>query len=325
VVGAGGFEPPNTGSKIPRLAASPRPRSSGPCAARNRRVTAPVPRPGSSDRTRHDARNPQAPLPATQRVPDSERRPVRGRDPEHGRTAASHQRRDTPGFHQRRLDLGEARPQARGRTLEPIRDGGRDRSGSASKGRHEGVDPPPVAIVLRLDPSYTSRLASGNPGSRARATGPRSPGRIGAPRHALAPAPGLARERRAPPFRAPGPRSSVGAEPPLSLPFSASNCSEDRLRPFEEHRALALKEQPARTHVFRVAFQMPGGGVPRRTARTGRPATSAWPVHSAGRTDLTPPGVCSDDGGRRPWASQRSCPGRDAARASRIGRHEHSR
>jgi hypothetical protein len=65
----------------------------------------------------------------------------------------------------------------------------------------------------------------------------------------------------------------------LSLPFNASKCSEDRRRPFEEHRALALKEQAAWAHVFRVVVQIPGGGAPRRTARTGRPATSAWPVH----------------------------------------------
>jgi hypothetical protein len=48
---------------------------------------------------------------------------------------------------------------------------------------------------------------------------------------------------------------------------------------------LALKDTPAWTHVFRVEFQTPGGGRPRRTALTGRPATSAWPVPpQAGRT-----------------------------------------
>src|SRR4029078_1130668 len=33
LVGAGGFEPPNTGSKVPRLTAWPRPSVTGPCMA----------------------------------------------------------------------------------------------------------------------------------------------------------------------------------------------------------------------------------------------------------------------------------------------------
>src|SRR5262245_14012408 len=53
--------------------------------------------------------------------------------------------------------------------------------------------------------------------------------------------------------------------------------------------------------------------------RADRPATSAWRVHRAGRRDLTPPGVCSDDGGRRPWASRRSCLGRGAPPVSAPG------
>jgi len=48
LVGAGGFEPPNTGSKVPRLTTWPRPRSFRPCAAGFRTVPGPVPRPGSS-------------------------------------------------------------------------------------------------------------------------------------------------------------------------------------------------------------------------------------------------------------------------------------
>ncbi len=70
----------------------------------------------------------------------------------------------------------------------------------------------------------------------------------------------------------------------LSLPFNASRCSEDRLRPFVRSTAPWLRRTPGWTHVFRVALQTPGGGGPRRTARTGRPAISAWPVHpQAGR------------------------------------------
>ena len=45
------------------------------------------------------------------------------------------------------------------------------------------------------------------------------------------------------------------------------------------------------------------------TALTGRPATSAWRVVAGTPRrpeDLTPPGGCSDDGGRRPRASRRS-------------------
>src|SRR5262245_21825000 len=56
------------------------------------------------------------------------------------------------------------------------------------------------------------------------------------------------------------------------------------------------------------------------TVLTDRPATSAWRVHPAGRKDLTPPGGCSDDGGRRPWASRRSCLGRGAPPVSALGR-----
>jgi hypothetical protein len=61
-------------------------------------------------------------------------------------------------------------------------------------------------------------------------------------------------------------------------------CSEDRVRPFVRSTAPRLRRTPGWTHVFRVAFQTPGGGGPRRTARTGRPVISAWPVHpQAGR------------------------------------------
>ena len=83
---------------------------------------------------------------------------------------------------------------------------------------------------------------------------------------------------------------------------------------------LGSEGHPAWTNVFRVEFQTQGGGRPRRTALTGRPATSAWRVHPAGRKDLTPPGACSDDGGRRPWASRRSCLDRGAPPVSAPGR-----
>jgi hypothetical protein len=49
---------------------------------------------------------------------------------------------------------------------------------------------------------------------------------------------------------------------------------------------LAPKGHPAWTHVFRVVFQTPGGRRPRRSALTGRPEPSVWPVPPAGRTVL---------------------------------------
>jgi hypothetical protein len=63
----------------------------------------------------------------------------------------------------------------------------------------------------------------------------------------------------------------------LSLPLNPSRCSEDWLRPF----VLGSEGHPAWTNVFRVEFQTQGGGRPRRTALTGRPATSARRVHPA--------------------------------------------
>jgi hypothetical protein len=69
--------------------------------------------------------------------------------------------------------------------------------------------------------------------------------------------------------------------------------------------ALAPTGHPARTHVFRVVFQTLGGRRLRRTALTGRPEPSAWPVPHRRPDGLTPPGACSDDGGLRPSASRR--------------------
>jgi hypothetical protein len=69
---------------------------------------------------------------------------------------------------------------------------------------------------------------------------------------------------------------------------------------------LGSEGHPAWTYVFREEFQAQRGGRPRRTALTGRPATSAWRVHPIGRKALTPPGGYSDDGGRPPRASRRS-------------------
>src|SRR4029453_504875 len=70
---------------------------------------------------------------------------------------------------------------------------------------------------------------------------------------------------------------------------------------------LAPTGHPAWTHVFRAVFQTAGGRRPRRTALTGRPEPSAWPVPPRRPDGLTPPGACTDDGGLRPWGSRRSC------------------
>jgi hypothetical protein len=48
---------------------------------------------------------------------------------------------------------------------------------------------------------------------------------------------------------------------------------------------LGSEGHPAWTHVFRVEFQTHGGGRPRRTALTDRPATSAWRVHPPRRPE----------------------------------------
>ena len=100
----------------------------------------------------------------------------------------------------------------------------------------------------------------------------------------------------------------------LSLPLNPSRCSEDWLRPF----VLGSEGHPAWTNVFRC-------GVSNARRRKTEKNRTDWPTGDfsvAGtprsRKDLTPPGVCSDDGGRRPWAS-RSCLGRGAPSVSAPG------
>ena len=106
----------------------------------------------------------------------------------------------------------------------------------------------------------------------------------------------------------------------LSLPFTHPGVRRTGCGHSSGAPGLGSEGHPVWTHVFRVEFQTHGGGRPRRTALTDRPPTSAWRAHPAGRKDLTPPGVCSDDGGRRPWASRRCDPGRDAPPVLAPGR-----
>ncbi len=105
----------------------------------------------------------------------------------------------------------------------------------------------------------------------------------------------------------------------LSLPFNPFRCSEDRLRPFVKRTGPWLE----RTR--RVDPRVPCGVSDARRRkteanRTDRP-TGDFRVAGTppGRT-LTPPGACSDDGGRRPWASRRSCLGRGAPPVLAPGR-----
>jgi hypothetical protein len=88
----------------------------------------------------------------------------------------------------------------------------------------------------------------------------------------------------------------------LSLTLNPSRCSEDWLRPFVR----GSEGHPAWTNVFRVEFQTQGGGRPRRTALTGRPATSARRVHAAAgrilrRLACVAMMEAADDGRLDPW------------------------
>ena len=101
----------------------------------------------------------------------------------------------------------------------------------------------------------------------------------------------------------------------LSLPLNPSRCSEDWLRPF----VLGSEGHPAWTQ--RVPCGVSDARRRKTEAnRTDRP-TGDFSVAGTPRSrkDLTPPGVCSDDGGRRPWASRRSCLGRGAPSVSAPG------
>ena len=81
--------------------------------------------------------------------------------------------------------------------------------------------------------------------------------------------------------------------------------SEDRLRPFVKVVGPWLRGTPP------VEPQTQGGGRPRN--RVDRPTGDfRVPGQPAGRKDLTPPGVCTDDAGLRPWVSRRCRPGRGA-------------
>ena len=95
----------------------------------------------------------------------------------------------------------------------------------------------------------------------------------------------------------------------LCLPFNPSRYSEDRLPVVHQGSwALAPRDTP-------VEPQTQGGGRPRN--RVDRP-TGAFrgAGQPAGRKDLTPPGVCTDDAGLRPWVSPRCRPGRGAPPSS---------
>ena len=166
MVGAGGFEPPNTGSKVPRLTTWPRPRSSrlsvaGCRIAPGRRAAA-----NRQDRAGDRARDPEPPRLRPQRVPDPQRRPVRRGDAEHGRPAARHQR----GQAARRprsaalisVSPGQSRAAARS---SPFATAAATAAVPRAERRHQRVDPTPVAVVRRARAgAYTSRVASGKPG-----------------------------------------------------------------------------------------------------------------------------------------------------------------
>jgi hypothetical protein len=93
----------------------------------------------------------------------------------------------------------------------------------------------------------------------------------------------------------------------VSLPFNPSRCSEDRLRPFVRSTDLGSDRTP------RVDPRVPCGvsDARRRKTEANRADRLTGALRVAGppprRSDgLTPPGACTDDGGRRPWASRRS-------------------
>jgi hypothetical protein len=67
-----------------------------------------------------------------------------------------------------------------------------------------------------------------------------------------------------------------------SCPFRLTHPSVRRTGCGSALSALGLGSEghPAWTYLFRVEFQTQRGGRPRRTALTGRPATSAWRVLS---------------------------------------------
>ena len=94
----------------------------------------------------------------------------------------------------------------------------------------------------------------------------------------------------------------------LCLPFNPSRCSEDRLRPFVKAAGPWLRTWTT-CSVWSVRRKAEEDRGNRADRPTGDFRVAAQP---AGRKDLTPPGVCSDDGGRRPWASRRSGLGRGA-------------
>src|SRR5215470_13091573 len=138
MVGAGGFEPPNTGSKVPRLAAWPRPiinvgESESPllpntphrvpkrCTWFRSRLTCSAPSLEEPyGRAREGPDGPAVPRGSLDAAADLPGMVQRARDAEHRRSASGHQRAQRPGSQQVRLHAIDLRVRRRDGGLEAI-------------------------------------------------------------------------------------------------------------------------------------------------------------------------------------------------------------
>ena len=192
MVGAGGFEPPNTGSKVPRLTAWPRPRSVRPSASSAPpRSAARIVRAGPVT-VRVD---PEPPRPRRQRVPDPQGRAMRGRDRRRrsGRCPTSARPGSPPRAappSPRRARATAARPRARGRSSTVAA------TAAAPRGGAPRPAPRPAARP-RSRPARAARTPRGSASGKPGFTSDQRQVLPGPDRPELLPA--SARQRRAPP------------------------------------------------------------------------------------------------------------------------------
>ena len=175
-------------------------------------------------------------------------------------------------------------------------------------------------LGLHLAPGAGERFAAAFHVAAGRCAGRKHKEVDAYPSQAAARSPGAPGPRRLPPARPPAPPPAVPPGWPIAscqpCPFRLIDRAVRMTGCVRSSSALSLwlRRTPRGDQVFRGGVQTQGGGRARRTALTSRPATSER------RKDLTPPRVCTDDAGLRPWVSRRSRLGRDASRISAPGR-----